>query len=147
MSVPGSPFQGGIGWRQHQNTQKTLSESALGVNKNDVSDNFMHNNANKSNHINGETSIIAISENRIEDNQSNISSDRTIIPAKRRIVSFEDRRTNSLPHHYKARPSAPNSYVTPDIELQPPDSNRQIQINPRPGQYRQSREYRSITHR
>ena len=116
MSMPGSPFQGyanlGHDQRQHPG-QKTLSESALACNnKNNLCNNIegLPSPSVQTNpSISPSTMMMDSSgsqpNNHHHENSNIISSgDRKIIPAKRRINSFEDRRTNSLPHHYKVRP-------------------------------------------
>ena len=126
MSVPGSPFYGTFGWRQHYRSQKTLSESALGF---DTTETLKNAGTIKSQ--NAHKTCIPISDNLSQHDRCNNSDDIKIIPAKRRILSFEDRRTNSLPHHYKARPSTLiNSNNIPNYDHGENDTRQKAQVNP-----------------
>ena len=105
MSMPGSPYHGSLRPMSHSNTYKTLSESALviernGISKSSVTEEWMVNSQDAT------LSSGAITNNFQPSIQRNNICDRRLIPAKRRILSFDDRRTNSLPHHYKSRPSS-----------------------------------------
>ena len=99
MSVPGSPFHGTLRQREAHSTQITLSESALGANTNHPQDNII--TKRRSN----DQSSIAINGVLPQYNERNNCNDIKLIPAKRRILSFDERRTHSLPHHYKATQS------------------------------------------
>ena len=105
MSMPGSPCHSSLRLMPYNKTYKTLSESALVVEKN----NFHENSTTQDCLL--KTPDSNVSELAINDRyqiliEGNNKCDIKGIPAKRRILSFDDRRTNSLPHHYKSRPSS-----------------------------------------
>lgn len=131
MSMPGSPFHGLLGARQQIANQMTLSESALGADNNGIQDNLQINCSNSKTPSNGYPSSIAIKENCNSNHEYNNISDIKVIPAKRRIISFDERRTNSLPHHYKARPSSLRNRVgSPEIVAVERDKEQKAQVNP-----------------
>ena len=124
MSVPGSPFHGTLRQREAHSTQITLSESALGSNTNHPQDNII--TKRRSN----DQSSIAINGGLPKYNERNNCNDIKLIPAKRRILSFDERRTHSLPHHYKATQSELLSkYASFDITDERETSNTS-KINP-----------------
>ena len=114
MSMPGSPFHGSMRPMSHETNYKTLSESALVIEKNSIYENIGTKDCKL---ISTDADFLSISaDNRFQiPTDSNNTCDKKLIPAKRRILSFDDRRTNSLPHHYKSRPSSLlNSIATSD---------------------------------
>ena len=104
MSMPGSPFHGSLRPMSHETNHRTVSESALVMESNSIYENIVTKDCKT---ISTDAKLSSMAKNnRFQiSTDSNNTCDRKLIPAKRRILSFDDRRTNSLPHHYKSRPS------------------------------------------